>query len=251
MKKMFYKLTSSRTERGDRKILRLFCRFTPRNDGVNCHKGFTLAEVLITLLVIGVVASLTVPNIINNTQEAENKAGWKKVYSTISQAHMRIIQDNGSTFIGLCSDWNNSCVMNLFKPYLSFSKFCLSGLGDGNCWHNLHTVRAMSGQIADANIWYSDSSGYASVILNDGVLIRFQNYRIDCTNYTMGGLPNICGEIQADVNGFKEPNTLGKDIFLIHIMEKSVKPYGYEDGQQNSCSTSGSGMGCSRKYLYY
>ena len=43
-------------------------------------KGFTLAEVLITLLIIGVVASLTIPAIINNTQEAENKTVWKIVY---------------------------------------------------------------------------------------------------------------------------------------------------------------------------
>lgn len=212
-------------------------------------KGFTLAEVLITLLIIGVVASLTVPAIINNTQQAENKTAWKKVYSTISQAHMRIIQDNGSTFIGLCSDWYNDCLMNIFKPYLIYSKSCQNGLGNGNCWHNLHTVRAMSGEIAGANIWYPDSSDYSSIVLNDGVLIRFKNYHIDCTSYTMGGLPNICGDVEVDVNGFKSPNTIGKDIFLIHIMEKSLKPYGYEDGQQNYC-TIGSGMGCSKKYLY-
>ena len=42
--------------------------------------GFTLAEVLLTLVVIGIVASLTIPSIIQNIQDANLKIAWKKKF---------------------------------------------------------------------------------------------------------------------------------------------------------------------------
>ena len=49
-------------------------------------KGFTLAEVLITLAIIGVVAALTIPSVIVKTQQQEFKTGAKKAISVLSQA---------------------------------------------------------------------------------------------------------------------------------------------------------------------
>ena len=48
--------------------------------------GFTLAEVLITLGIIGVVAAMTIPNLIANTRSAQYRSGFKKAISTLSQA---------------------------------------------------------------------------------------------------------------------------------------------------------------------
>lgn len=50
------------------------------------HKGFTLAEVLITLVIIGVIAAITVPSLIQTTQKKENIVRFKKALSTINQA---------------------------------------------------------------------------------------------------------------------------------------------------------------------
>jgi len=49
-------------------------------------KGFTLAEVLVTLLVIGVVAALTIPQLIQSTAKNEYKAGFKKALGALNQA---------------------------------------------------------------------------------------------------------------------------------------------------------------------
>ena len=49
-------------------------------------KGFTLAEVLITLGIIGVVAAMTMPTLINSTQGAQYKTAFKKSLTVLSQA---------------------------------------------------------------------------------------------------------------------------------------------------------------------
>lgn len=48
--------------------------------------AFTLAEVLITLTIIGVIASLTIPSVVSNSQQQEYKTGLKKAVSTLNQA---------------------------------------------------------------------------------------------------------------------------------------------------------------------
>ena len=58
-------------------------------------KGFTLAEVLITLGIIGVVAAMTLPTLINDYQAKETVTRLKKVYSIVNQAYLRALNDNG------------------------------------------------------------------------------------------------------------------------------------------------------------
>ena len=57
--------------------------------------GFTLAEVLITLGIIGVVASMTLPSLVQKQTEKTTVARVKKAYSILQQAYMLTVQDNG------------------------------------------------------------------------------------------------------------------------------------------------------------
>ncbi len=59
------------------------------------NKTFTLAEVLITLGIIGVVAALTLPAIVSTTKNKELETGLKKGYSTLAQALKMYEQENG------------------------------------------------------------------------------------------------------------------------------------------------------------
>ena len=59
-------------------------------------RGFTLAEVLITLVIIGVIAAMTIPTLMNNTNKQEYVSKLKKAYSTLSQATNRIITEEGN-----------------------------------------------------------------------------------------------------------------------------------------------------------
>lgn len=48
--------------------------------------AFTVAEVLIVMGIIGIIAETTIPTLMRNTQDAEFKAGFKKEFSEIAQA---------------------------------------------------------------------------------------------------------------------------------------------------------------------
>ena len=58
-------------------------------------KGFTLAEVLITLGIVGVVASMTLPTLNNNVQKQTYEAGAKKAYNILSNAVSMYMLDQG------------------------------------------------------------------------------------------------------------------------------------------------------------
>jgi prepilin-type N-terminal cleavage/methylation domain-containing protein len=213
----------------------------------NIHKkinGFTLAEILITLLIIGVVASLVIPALINDTQEAELKIAFKKAYSDINQATMLLINDNAGSLKGLCA--NNDCQKNLFLPYLSYTKSCSSSQGNGNCWHEADKFWFLDGTPTSPVGWSSS----AGIVLSSGVLLKFWDASSNCSVLSM----NACGTIAIDVNGFKGPNRFGKDILRIYILEKGIKPFGTQgDLAVNLCegsTGSNSGYGCAAKYLY-
>ena len=60
--------------------------------------GFTLAEVLITLGIIGVVAAMTMPTLMNSTQGAQYKAAYKKALSAIAQGVTLNVALDGASF---------------------------------------------------------------------------------------------------------------------------------------------------------
>ena len=97
-------------------------------------KGFTLAEVLITLAIIGIVAALTIPSVISNYQQQEFKTGLKKAVSVLNEAIQTNIAQEGETpydnedlftylqrhmniiktgYIDTCRTWDTGSVINL------------------------------------------------------------------------------------------------------------------------------------------
>lgn len=156
-------------------------------------KGFTLAEVLITLVIIGVVASMTIPTLMNSTQGTEYKTGFKKAMSTLNQA-FSLNYAITATLPGEDDYASNKGMLDyFFKKRLSVISTATStsafATGDGV------SLTASN----DNNVFYtSDGMRYVFNIDNaSGVA--------DSTG------DKYYGTILVDVNGEKGPNTLTTD----------------------------------------
>lgn len=214
--------------------------------GCKFNKAFTLAEVLITLMIIGVVASLTIPTLIQNIQDAHLKVAFKKEYSIIAQATDMIIVDKSRIISDSTTD---DSFANLYSSYLKNIKTCLNSTTIGNCWNKDNTWKSLHGdpQVSDDND--------AGMILTDGTFLSMDlDSSNNCTgdytdtNYYPAGSFLACGYILVDVNGFKGPNVIGKDIYRIWVMEDGIKPGGTALASQNiehhPCTTSHTGWAC-------
>jgi prepilin-type N-terminal cleavage/methylation domain-containing protein len=200
----------------------------------NKISGFTLAEVLITLLIIGVVASMVIPNIINDSQDAEIKTAWKKAYAEIDQASRQVMMDNGGTFINLCTASVNNCFRSKFENYMNITKDCIPGLSEGNCWGD----------------WGNDLGAF---ILTTGVFVKTEVGSNDCSNNVWHSSLSKCAMIWVDVNGFKGPNLWGKDMYAIQVLHNGIKPLGSPGDGWTGCipsTNAPNGYGCSAKNLY-
>lgn len=231
--------------------------------------GFTLAEVLITLGIIGIVAAMTIPTLMNNTQNNEFKSAWKKEYSQLAIATSLIAQDNGGSLKGyfdLNNDGNvylvdndNNLLRDKYAEKMKIIKTCSATVDTQNCFP-ITTIKILSG--ANYSSWWpvgSTLARFSGLILNDGTLITFDNLSADCSH--SWSPKGTCGFIQVDVNGFKQPNTIGKDIFGLFILgDGSTAPFGSmgdvfqtnATGYVHDCNQSlsnTSGWSCSADYL--
>ncbi len=152
-------------------------------------KSFTLAEVLITLVVIGIIAAITVPTIMANHKKTETAAKLKKFYSTfvnaVKLAEIEHGIPNESWEWKRCSD-KESC-MYVFNNYLA-NHFSYSKITYGSDVYS--------------TIGFVEEPVFA-VYLNDGTIMS-------CS----GSESNI---FYIDVNGEKGPNQAGRDIFGFYI----------------------------------
>lgn len=209
-------------------------------------KAFTLAEVLITLGIIGVVAGMTIPVLMQNIQDAQFKAAMKKNYSIFSGLYERVQVESGSSFsaaLGNCSYRDHTCFKNVIKDYLSYVKECDANVSNGICFPS--TI-----YLADkttTSTYFHDAAS-AGLVLKDGTSVDiFLDYP-DCTQ-SRGTFTDECGWLTIDVNGLKGPNIWGRDIYNVMFYKDRVRPLGTNgDGYSGSCSTTG--YGCTAQYLY-
>jgi len=175
-----------------------------RNDKGEKRAAFTLAEVLITLAIIGVVAAMTIPTLISNYQEKANVTKLKVTYSMLANAWQLAYANKGEF-----KDGDPDDLYNYISPYIKFSKYCGRETG---CWPDL-MVKFLHG-----TDWVNIDSytNYRKAIISNGSLIQFYARSYD----------NKAPEFRVDINGFAGPNSLGKDIFYFKVENNRVLPRG-------------------------
>jgi prepilin-type N-terminal cleavage/methylation domain-containing protein len=190
----------------------------------NHNNGFTLSEVLIALVIIGIVTILTVPHFLNNIQDKEFLTASKRINYLISQAVGSLNVSSGINAATSPEDFVN----NYLSKVLKFTKIC-GYSNHSDCGFstkikdvtknemNLPTVvtdlgsNITSGEGTWAN---ANTNGYSFVSLNGYSMMLFynQNCLDDITNTWHYVQDRVCINVVWDINGDKKPNQIGKDI---------------------------------------
>lgn len=187
------------------------------------NNGFTLSEVLITLVIIGVIAALTIPNLYVYYQKQQYIVELKKVYTEISQALRQLMADESVDRLSLTesftcqegevcpSEENISRVGNNFlKKYFKVIKDCASE-DPSSCF--AESYKTISGEGADR-----PHCLYSIITVGGASICLIQIADI--------ARPSI---FFIDTNGLKPPNTVGRDLFRFSVyydgsLDESVTP---------------------------
>ena len=208
----------------------------------NKKRAFTLAEVLVTLAIIGVVAALTIPNLILNTGNQERSAKYKETFSIINQALKRLNSDEGTLVGAVDADHQRDILL----PYLSTVK--KMNQSTSSFYPNANLPYFFSGPVS---FW--DTTDDSVVVLANGVTLGFYWISPDCTHAAEGLGPVVCGEIDIDLNGVnKGPNKWGQDFFGVWLLKDRILPMGAPGNAtfQNTCASSAdTGQSCGMNIL--
>ena len=148
-----------------------------------CRVAFTLAEVLITLGIIGVVAALTLPSLIQRNIEKQRVVQLKKAYSELSQAYNLAVEEFGSPTewgMGRMYEEKSHYIMaSNMKKYLKLSEDCVD-MPDSEAKRVCGQFNKI-GKLASQNSIQSNTlkrNGRA-VILSDGTTVTFRGFLVN------------------------------------------------------------------------
>ena len=190
--------------------------------------GFTLAEVLITLGIIGVVAAMTMPTLMNQTNGAQYKAAYKKALSAISQAvTLNVALDDvsfadtktGTAGENSANQDGTASVASLLNSRMNVVKVAnAAGSGYGMTTGD-NPTSTFPGKVNTCKTYdeenkecteYEDVTPDTFMFFNDGSMFAFKNADVaGCTKDQAGTADKICAGV-IDVNGTKGPNKVVK-----------------------------------------
>lgn len=192
--------------------------------------AFTLAEVLITLTIIGIVAAITIPTLINNYQKKQYVTSLKKFYTNFNQVLAQVAVDKGCPGNLACTDLFGSGTTNFtlgesLIKYFKVARKCKTYANKG-CWAN-KTPCYFDGTVPSCYYTFNSDTSYKFTTM-DNISISLVNYAPNGQSYTnckysgfsrnkTGHLKQVCGYLFVDVNGPQKPNIYGRDTFRFWI----------------------------------
>lgn len=191
-------------------------------------RAMTLAEVLVALALIGVVAAVTLPNLMLNAQLTELESQFKKTFNELNQFAGYFQSETGmSVPFYTVHQGSSKKLAEQYATYIAKTTKVsnwVSGSTEDNPYqyHSLiDTMGAgLTGNLCDNTGYYTDGGGRV-VAFDDPPLRGFNG-------------PRVC----VDINGAKKPNTWGIDVFsFLFTTDGSVIPEGMPHKHSNVTST--------------
>ena len=230
--------------------------FAMRSFCEDSQTAFTLAEVLVTLGIIGVVAAMTLPSVIATHKKHEAEARLKKVYSTLNQAFLAAQAKHGEA--KYWPEWDDAEVIleMYFLPELTGAKSYGKKPNAANsmCYDGVLPNISITGGNGGVQYGWNGASNYlitspfyghetASIKLLDGSCIGLNSNKARSDQKM----------VFVDINGAnRAPNKAGHDLFFFIIDENSIRPYGWElkvAKQEHECIRDSGGLTCAAKIM--
>jgi len=241
----------------------------PRND-MRKKVAFTLAEVLITLGIIGVVAAMTLPTLIQNYQKRVYVTQLKKSVSVLSQGFTLMMAQDGVTRLsdteafsgisdnGFCGE--DAILTAKCRSVKDGLERVFSGIQFVQC--DGSEIKALNGRVDSAK-----NLNNTCIKFPDGLEIYWSSFRKTPSGHTEHLSGGYVSQLYIDINGPKNPNTFGRDVFYLFIGNNgTLYPFGSQPyselvkGNSNSgywktasgkekCSTDSRGWGCAARVL--
>lgn len=190
-------------------------------------EAFTLAEVLITLGIIGVVAALTLPSLIQNYQKQVWVNQLKKNVSVLENGFKKAMADDGVDKLTDTTLWQSAAEIN---NYLSLSTEAKRNnfFNSLKKYFNIISVSNESRPIGALNNVNLVNFGVSyPMSFADGSQIGFNRVNITAQADIFGNPHGAVAAVAVDVNGYKKPNQLGRDVFAFGVTERGeVIPVG-------------------------
>ena len=164
--------------------------------------GFTLAEVLITLGIIGVVAAMTMPTLMNSTNGAQYKTAYKKALSVLSQAVVLnvALDDYDMSQTTSVTTNDGASLYNMFYNRMNVVKTSAGATSDEGWESSNGTTKAGFGSKGTSNY---------TLYFNDGITFTFPRNAGACTEGNKITGAEFCKGV-IDVNGIKNPNKMAQ-----------------------------------------
>lgn len=201
------------------------------------NKGFTLAEVLITLTIIGVIAAMTIPTLISKVQDYGMRSAFLKNFNIIQNASLSAERNNEPFWRfsnKIIEQWWVSLEYQndpyLFKKYFKIVKgpFLATNGGAWTVYSKFYPDNFKTS--TDTGIKYLNKTPYNGWLDSSAIVFQLEDSTIIGFYYESYATRRIF----IDVNGSKPPNTIGKDIFMLSAPQNQagdivIKPLGAPD----------------------
>ena len=225
---------------------RFFGRQLPQNDRVHNKAAFTLAEVLITLGIIGIVAAITIPMLMTKYEKIRTVNQLKKVYSELSQAFKAASEDMDIYSLG--NNWDDrTAVVKALEPYIKVIN--IYDVNKNGLKPMCYDADIKSSVIGYGQYGWFDHVGVSTPFTRKTASMKLLNGA--CVGFDLNGLSRA---VYIDVNGsLSLPNIIGKDLFLFEFTSNnSFIPSGYSlpySTISSDCNKGGKGQYCAARII--
>jgi Tfp pilus assembly protein FimT len=179
--------------------------------------AFTLAEVLIVLGIVGLIAEITIPNLVDSINETQLYVGARKAYSTLSQAVVMLEADPNRSMDSTDKNTIRDSFLYVFKKVAQGVDSEVFGT----------TVYRQYKSTSSFTVNYSQAA--AAFLDSAYMAVWFAN---SCSSNSSTTYLK-CAELTYDTNGIKPPNMMGYDLLSFWLLKKmdayAVRPKGSPD----------------------